>query len=133
MNEITFFENFVNSKIKNINTAYLGKVLSVSGNTARLQPLNMHKAVGGKAKEQKTTTALIPPNIKFRAETITYMTSATTSDTKTVLIPENLAVGDIVYVGICDRDISNAQNGEIREATARHHNINDGVILQFVR
>lgn len=133
MNELKFLHNFVNQKILNIHTSYLGKVLSVKGDTARLKPLGVYRATGGEAMEQKTTTALIPPNIKFRTETITYRISDTESESKTVLMPENLAVGDIVYVGICDRDISNAKNGNTNEATARHHNINDGVILQVVR
>ncbi len=130
-------EKYVNSrideKILGINTAYLAKVLSVNGDMARLQPLNIHRAMGGKAEQQSTTTAVIPPNVKLREKKITYRISDNESETTTVLVPDSLAVGDIVYVGVCDRDISNAKNGIIKEATQRHHDINDGVILRVVR
>lgn len=131
--EISFFENMIDSKILNIHTAYLGKVVSISGNTARVQPLTMSKAIGGKSAEQSTTTAVIPPNIKYRADKITYRISDDRSETTTVLVPDSLAVGDTVYVGVCDRDISFAKKGIIGKATSRHHNINDGVILRVVR
>ena len=133
MFEEGYFERLVNGKILEIHTAYLAKVLSVKGTTARLQPLTKYKAVGGNAKTSSTTEALIPPNIKFKTEKITYLISNVESETKTVIVPAKLEVGDIVFVGVCDRDISNAKNGVINEATQRHHNINDGVILRVVR
>ena len=129
----SYFERMIDGKLLNIHTAYLARVVSVSGTQARLQPLSVYKAVGGNAQEQSTTTAVIPPNIKSKAQTITYRMSETESESTTVLIPEVLSAGDIVYVGVCDRDISNAKLGEVGEATNRHHNINDGVILQVVR
>lgn len=132
MNGLTYFENAIDKAVLNIRTAYLAKVLDVKGKTARLQPLTVYKAVGGSAKAQKTTTAVIPQNIKFKEETITYMTSDTATAQTTVLTPQNLAVGDIVYVGVCDRDITNAVKGIISEATPRHHDINDGVILRVL-
>lgn len=131
-NDINFFNNSVERQILNIHTAYLGKVLSVNGNTARLQPLSMYKALKGSAKEQSTTTAVIPSNIKFATKQITYRISDTRTETQTVVVPANLAVGDIVFVGVCDRDITFAKNGIIKEATPRHHNINDGVILRVL-
>lgn len=132
-NDMGFFTNSIDSKILNIHTGYLGKVLSVNGSSARVQPLTMYKAIGGKAKQQSPVTAVVPPNIKYSKETITYRVSDTASQTKTVLVPSSLSVGDIVYVGVCDRDISHAKNGKIAEATNRHHNINDGVIIRVVK
>lgn len=131
------FEKYVNSRIDEkilaINTAYLAKVLSVNGDMARLQPLNMHKPAGGMAEQQATTTAVIPPHVKLIEKKITYLTPDYKSETATVLVANSLEAGDIVYVGVCDRDISNAKNGVIKETTQRHHDINDGVILRVVR
>lgn len=123
----------LNEKILNIHTAYLGKVEAINGNKAMVQPLTVYKATNGAAKQRSLASALIPPNIKYKTEVLSYMRTATTGATKTILVPDNLAVGDIVYVGICDRDITYAKNGVISEATNRHHNINDGVILRVVR
>lgn len=129
---MSYFPNRIKEAVLQIHTAYLGKVLSISGNTARIQPLTKYKALQGQSKEQSTTTAIIPPNIKFKTEEITYLVSETSSRTKTVVVPASLAVGDIVYVGVCDRDITYAKKGVISEATHRHHDINDGVILRVL-
>lgn len=129
MTDISYFEKAIDKKILEINTAYLAKVIGVEGDTARLQPLTMHKAAGGKAEQQSAVSAVIPPNIKCKAETITYSAGISI----TVLVPDELKPDDVVYVGVCDRDISNAKRGIIGESTARHHDINDGVILRFVR
>lgn len=133
MNELSYFNSAIKKALLNIHTGYLAKVLKVDGNTARLQPLNTYKAVGGTTQQASTTSAVIPNNIKCKEKTITYMVSNVSSETTTVLVPDTLSIGDIVYVGVCDRDITNAKNGKIGEVTTRHHNINDGVILRVVR
>ena len=133
MNGFNYFSNLIDEKVLNIHTGYLGRVTMINGSTARIQPLTVSKAVGGNATQQSIVNAVIPQGIKYKEETITYMVSEYSTETKTVLIPDKLAVGDIVYVGVCDRDISHAKNGIIGEATSRHHNINDGVILQVVK
>lgn len=128
-NEFSYFENLINSKILNMHTAYLGRVKQVKGSTAIIQPLTMYKAMGGDAKTQSLASAFIPPNVKFHSESITYLKTVDEQVTTDVLIPDSVAVGDTVFVGICDRDITNAKNGNIAVATQRHHNINDGVVL----
>lgn len=127
-----FFDTSIEKQILNIRTAYLGKVLSIDGKMARIQPLTKYKAVNGQMKEQSTTTAVIPPNIKFTLERITYLVSENETETRSIAVPASLNIGDIVYVGVCDRDITHAKNGVIGEATQRHHNINDGVILRVL-
>ena len=42
---MNFNESFVNGKLINIHTAFIGKVLSVNGNTARVQPLTYSKNI----------------------------------------------------------------------------------------
>ena len=128
-----YVEKTINSKLLQVNTAYLGRVEAINGTTARVKPLTKHKAKGGAAQEQSSAPAMIPPNIKYKEEKITYLVNKDRSETKTILTPDNLDVGDIVFVGVCDRDITHAKNGVISEASNRHHNINDGVILRVVR
>lgn len=133
MSEFTYMENTLNDKILNIRTAYLGKVKAVNGNMATVQPLTQYQAAKGEANTQSVVSAVIPSNIKQTTKDITYRVSDDTSKTTTVCVPSELAVGDIVYVGICDRDITNAKRGVISTPTkGRHHNINDGVILRVL-
>lgn len=123
----------LNEAILGLHTGYLGRVETISGNTAMVQPLTLYKSTNENAKKRSLASAVIPQNIKFKTEVLRYMVSSTTSATKTILVPDDLAVGDIVFVGICERDITYAKNGVISEATNRHHNINDGVIIRVVR
>lgn len=122
-----YFDNFVERKLLNIRTADLATVLSVSGKTARLQPLTMRKAVGGQPEKQTTITAIVPPFVKVKEERII----CDSIDIK-VLVKDDLKPGDLVCVGFCDRDITHAKSGAIREATNRHHNSNDAVILRVL-
>lgn len=133
-----FNELFVNGKIIGIHTAFVGKVLSVYGNIARVQPLTYSKNTGGTLKEQSPVAAYIPQNIKFKQENITYITSVSgggstpvtcEKETKTVITPDTVEVGDIVFCGVSERDITEENlGGKIIEPT-RHHDINDSVIL----
>ena len=132
MNGIGYFDMAIEKALLNVRTAYLAKVVTVNGNRAIVQPLDTYKVMGGKATQRKPVSALIPPNIKLATQTITYLISTEQSESTTVLVPDNLSTGDIVMVGVCDRDITNAQRGIINGATDRHHNINDSVIIRYV-
>lgn len=126
---MNFIENLINSKIINIHTAFIGKVTAINGNIARVQPLTYSKNARGELKEQTLIAARIPRNIKLKEQDITYRVSDYSSQTTTVIVPDKLVVGDIVYCGIADRDISEENlSGKIIEPT-RHHDINDSVIL----
>ncbi|MDO5397069.1 MAG: hypothetical protein Q4G33_03985 [bacterium] len=126
---MNFTEKLIDSKLINIHTAFIGKVISINGNTARVQPLTYSKNMNGKLIEQTPIAAHIPRNIKTKCENITYRISEYDSQTTTVIVPDELVIGDIVYCGVSERDIS-AENlgGKIAEPT-RHHDINDSVIL----
>lgn len=136
MSGTNVFDGMINQALLRIRTTDLARVVGIRGNdTALLQPLTMHKPVGGVAEMQSTISALIPRNLKCKEQTITYkipLTDGRDTETTTFLVPASLAVGDIVVVGFCDRDISNAKRGVISEATNRHHNVNDGVILRVL-
>lgn len=132
---MNYFDEFVNQALLKIRTADLAKVESIIGDKAILQPLTMHKPLGGVATKQSVISAIIPRNIKCKEQTITYkipMKNGKETDTTTFLVPDKLAVGDIVVVGFCDRDISYAKDGIISETTNRHHDVNDGVILRVL-
>ena len=130
MNEFNFFKNIVEQRALAIHTAFLAKVISTSGSCATVSPLmSLKSSVTGEQIAAGYVSAVIPKNIKFRRETITYRVSDTSSETKTVLVPDDIAPDDIVYVGVCERDITNAVSGKPELATMRAHSLNDGVIL----
>lgn len=129
MYDYTSINNMIRNQLINVHTAFIGKVLSINDNSARIQPLTMYKATGGEYKRQSPVSAVIPQNIKHTTQTITYMTSLDNSKTVTVLVPAELRPGDIVYCGVCDRDITDAKKGNISRPSIRHHDMNDGVIL----
>ena len=130
MNEFNFFQNMIEQRILSIHTAFLAKVISVDNDGATAQPLmSLKSSATGEQTAVGYIRVTVPKNVKFKREDITYRISDTSSVTKTVIVPDDIAVGDIVYIGICERDITNAKTGGAELATMRAHDMNDGVIL----
>lgn len=126
---MNFTEQLINEKIINLHTAFLGKVISINNKTARVVPLTYSKNISGVLKEQTPVSARIPQNIKVKRKDITYRVSDNTSETTTVIVPDELVVGDIVFCGVSERDITSENiMGKTIEPT-RHHDINDSVVL----
>ena len=132
MIQFGWIENLIEDKLLNLHTAFLGRVVSVNGDAARVQPRMTYGAAGGVRTEHKAVSVMIPKNVKYKAETITYFTGSNTTNTKEVLTPDSVLVGDIVFCGVCERDITNARNGIETLASSRRHNVNDGVILRVL-
>lgn len=130
MNEFNFFQNMIEQRVLSIHTAFLAKVISVDNDGATVQPLmSLKSSATGEQTAVGYIRVTVPKNVKFKREDITYRISDTSSVTKTVIVPDDIAVGDIVYIGICERDITNAKTGGAELATMRAHDMNDGVIL----
>lgn len=126
---MNFTEQIINEKIINLHTAFLGKVISINNKTARVVPLTYSKNISGVLKEQTPVSARIPQNIKVKRKDIMYRVSDNTSETTTVIVPDELVVGDIVFCGVSERDITSENiMGKTIEPT-RHHDINDAVVL----
>ncbi len=137
---MNFYENLIRQAVMQIHTAYIAKVQSVSEKTAQVLPLTYSKSGNGTLVEPAPVTALVPPNVKFARKDITYLTSVSgnsehitsENETATVFVPEELAPNDIVLCVVCERDISSALAGTVTEPSARHHNINDSVIIKVL-
>lgn len=130
MNEFNFFQNMIEQRVLSIHTAFLAKVISVDNDGATVQPLrSLKSSATGEQTAVGYVRVTVPENVKFKREDITYRISDTSSVTKTVIVPDDIAAGDIVYIGICERDITNAKTGGAELATMRTHDMNDGVIL----
>lgn len=101
-----YFDSFIENKLLSLHTAYLAKVLSVSGKTAKIQPLGLTQEIGEKAMKQSVLSA-----VPF---------------TKQV---ENLAKGDIAVVICCERNITEAKKGKNVLPPSGHHNMSDSIII----
>ena len=119
-----YFSEAIQQTMRNLHTAYLGKVLSVNGNTATVQPLGLTKAYGEKAKAQAIVSNIPIATIKAKTAEIT-----TETGTQTVLVPSTLARGDIVICVVCDRDITEARKGKNALPPVGEHSLSDSVIV----
>lgn len=124
-----FFENLIDRKLLDMHTAYIGKVLSINGDKAKVQPLGMYKQYGETAKKQAVVSAVIAARYKItKTEKITYDSN---DSQKTVTLPvvEELKSGHIVICVCCDRDITEARKGNNVVPAIGHHSLSDSVIV----
>lgn len=118
-------KSLIEQELLKLHTGYFAKVLSVSGNTAKIQPLNMIKAVGQTAKKQAVLTVPITQNVrKFSTQKIEV------SGTK-ITIPkiETIEKGDTVFCLCGERDITETKKGKFAVPPTGHHRISDSVII----
>ena len=142
MGNLTAFDNIIEEKLMSMHTAFVAKIISVKGNSATVQPLNMVKQYGKTAQKQ---TVLQDVPILFNAQNklepynLTYvkdvsLNSATsisvTKETLETVKRKKLEAGDVVFCVCADRDISETKNGNMATpSVARHHNQSDAVIV----
>lgn len=131
MNGSKFFENMIEQRLLDMHTAYIGKVLSINGDKAKVQPLGMYKQYGETAKNQAVVSAVIATRYKItKTEKITYVeNSSLTQKTKTIPVVEDLKAGSIVVCVCCDRDITEARKGKNTVPAIGHHSLSDSVIV----
>lgn len=130
--DMNFLNTLIRNAVINIHTAYIAKVISIDGSYAMVQPMTYTKDAAGKSIEQAPVSAFVPSNVKYIVKSITYKISETKTETTEILVPDDLKVGDIVYCGVCERDISSAVKGKMAELPVRHHNMNDSVIIRVL-
>lgn len=146
MGGLTAFENMVENKLKNLHTAYLAKVLSANGETAKIQPLGYVKAYGKKAQKQSPLSNVPIATQKIVNDTVEVVSSVSLDvekdgDTikdvqlkvshKTINVPKvkAIAAGDIVVCVCCERDITEAKKGKNSTPALGHHSMSDSVII----
>ena len=120
MQKITFFENLIENKLKLLHTAYLAKVTSTNGETAKIQPLGKTKAYGENARSQSPLSNV--PIIRSARYKFVV------NDEQIAEI-KPIASGDIVLCVCCERDISEAKKGNNSVPAIGHHSMSDSVIV----
>ena len=146
MGNLSFFNNMIDNKLKALHTAYLAKVLSVNGATAKIQPLGYIKAYGETAQKQAPLSNVPIATQKIVNKTIEVVDGVSLDiekdgdnvkdvklniTNKTITIPqvESISAGDIVICVCCERDITEAKKGNNTVPAIGHHSMSDSVIV----
>ena len=127
MGNLRFFENMIETKLLNLHTAYLAKVLSTDGETARIQPLGMSKAYGETAIKQSPLSG-VPVLQSARYKIAPKEDITEQAEVESVVITP-LAEGDIVLCVCCERDISQAKKGNNSTPVYGHHSMSSSVVV----
>ena len=117
-------KSIINQRLMDTHTNYLANIVSMDINKATVQPLNMLKIFGQKAQ----TAAVISDVPILMPYKYVYMVDEKTNEVLEIK-QEELEVGDTVYCGVCDRDISEAKKGNIAAVSGRHHNLSDSIVI----
>ena len=120
MKTLKAFENMLENKLLNLHTAYLAKIISVNGNTAKIQPLGKVKAYGETAKVQSPLSNVpILSSARYKAEI----------EGEAIAKIKPIAAGDIVLCVCCERDITEAKKGNNSTPALGHHSMSDSIII----
>lgn len=149
MNGMRYIDDTIEKKLLDLHTAYVARVLSVSGTTAKIQPLGMTKQIGEKAQAKQPISG-IPiaksAQYKITEKEITYISDVSLSESKadgyvsdvsldkttkseTIAVLTPIAKGDIVICVCADRDITEAKKGNNSVPSVGHHSMSDSVIV----
>lgn len=131
----------IDERLKSLHCAFIAKILSVSGDKARIQPLGLTKQYGGTAQKQAVISNVHISRsalYKFTRKDITYVTNVnfgaktTTKETTAVCEAIPIQAGDIVICVCCDRNIDAALKGKNELPPVGFHNKSDCVIVSII-
>lgn len=100
-----------------VHTGFCAKVISINGNLAAVQPLNMVKPVGGKPQMQA-----VIPNCPVLDSAVKF-TSLNPAAVRRVL------AGDTVYCVCAERDVSETRKGSFATPVLGHHMLSSAVVI----
>lgn len=101
-----FIQSQINNALMQTHTAFCGKVISVKGRFAKVQPLNMVKAKGGVAQKQA-----VIPNVPILQHV------------------DGVEKGDTVFCVCAERDITETRKGKFALPISGRHMLSDAVIV----
>ena len=122
-------QSLLEQALLNTHTAFFAKVISVSGSTAKVQPLNMIKAVGGSPQKQAVlqSVPILQSVRKFTKSNVTVGTQKIE-----IYKPTPISAGDTVYCLCAERDSTETRRGNFSTPTYGHHSLSDAVIVGVV-
>ena len=133
---MNYMKEAIAAELLNLHTCYLGKVLSVSGDTATVQPRHKLKQIGKDAKAHAPVPGVpVAGHCKGRIveKELTYVSGMAggTAQYETVqyLTFEPLKAGDVVICVCGERDITDGKKGVLSTPSYRHHALSDSMII----
>lgn len=132
MNSWSAVDNFIEQKLMDLHTAFIGKIVGVGGGKFTVQPLNLMKQYGEPAKQQAVVKDVPALKTVYKIELFEFEGSGGNHPTHkhgghVRFIP--LQEGDIVFCMCADRDISATQDGAMALPSIGRHEIKDAVIV----
>lgn len=128
----------VDQMLLGVHTAFLGKIVSFQPDkkVATVQPLTLEKQVGKNGSPQSVLTNIPVLNhacFKYSLKDRTCLTSASgATESRTHIIAEPLAPGDICLCVTCERDITEARRGNSVVPPLGHHQRKDSVVVGVI-
>ena len=142
MGSFKYLDEILTTKTNGIHTAYLAKVLSVNGSTAKIQPLGLVNNSDGTTSPQSVLTAipicehvkhfsLVKQTLSVTEGSINPATHPPDENVGHVKI-EPIRAGDVVLCVVCERNISEAKSGRNAATPYGTHNMSDSVIVGVI-
>ena len=131
MGNLSFFQNEIENRLKDMHCGYIGKVISTDGETATVQPLGLIKEYGGTATKKQAVVENVPIACrKFKGKEITYLVNLSgATKTQKIVEPVDIEAGDLVVCLCADRNIAAARRGKNELPPVGHHSISDSIIV----
>lgn len=145
MNPAGTIDNLIESKLLNLHTAFVAKIVSMQDETmCSVQPLNRIKALGKNAQDRavipdvpilnhvrhytlmKQSMEIIAPH---GACNIVKVNPHPSPDNVGHIKVEPLKPGDIVFCVCADRNIAETRRGSFATPPQGHHSITDAVVV----
>ena len=128
--------NVVDQKILDLHCAYIAKVLSTDGKTAKIQPLDMIKQYG-KAAQTQSVIEKVPiiksARYKLTDEGERFLTNPTMTGARDFAVLKPIEENDIVVCVCADRDISQTKSGSVALPAHGSHSLSDSIIIGILK
>lgn len=132
MGNMAFFDAAIEKKLMDLHCAYIGRVISTDGETAKVQPLGLIRKYGDTSARAQAVVDNVPVacRYKFKEKKITYLINTDgATRTQKIVEPTEIEAGDLVVCLCADRDISSARRGQNELPPAGRHSISDSIIV----
>lgn len=133
---MNYVKEMMTADLLNLHTCYLGRVLTVGGNTATVQPLHKIKQLGSDAQAQAPIPdvpiashcrgRVTEKELRYVSEVVNH---AARVETLRYLTFEPLKAGDVVICVCGERDITESKTGVLSTPSYRHHALSDSMII----
>jgi len=124
MINFSVFDDIIENKLLDLNTAFVAKVISVSGNKADVQPLAMVKQY-----DREATAPAVLKNVPVLHSARYKIVLPNEDATLEKVRIQMLKSGDVVFCVCSDRDISETKKGIMSVPEIGHHSKSDSVVI----